>query len=231
MKSITINGKTYYPGDEVELEIDGEKRSLPFPKDPVAKASGELTDEDLDAVTGGTIPCTSAFEHECIGRPGYPTICNVWHDYYGTLCYGTHTITCYGSTNGITVNTYEVCLGVNAGQGTASDARVKTDVRPLEGALDTLLALRGVTFAYDAPEALGTRPGEHVGFVAQEVEAVLPTWVHEAGGIKRLQAEGLSFEALAVEAIRELTNQNARLSADNDALRARLERLERLNER
>jgi hypothetical protein len=116
----------------------------------------------------------------------------------------------------------------------ASDARLKRDVRPLEGALSTLLALRGVRFAYVDPAAIGERPGEQVGFLAQEVEEVLPGWVEEgADGYKRLSIHG--FEALAVEALRELRHEGQAqlqriedLSRENELLRARIERLEAL---
>ena len=114
----------------------------------------------------------------------------------------------------------------------ASDARVKKNVRSLEGALAKLLALRGVTFEYEDPAAIHELPGERVGFVAQEVEPVIPDWVEEsADGMKRLSIRG--FEALAVEALRELQGENRALAerlaaqdAELESLRERLERLE-----
>lgn len=48
-----------------------------------------------------------------------------------------------------------------------SDARLKRDIRPLEGTLDRLLALRGVTFEYVDPEAIHELPGTRIGMVAQ----------------------------------------------------------------
>ena len=100
---------------------------------------------------------------------------------------------------------------------TTSDARLKKNVRDLEGALETLLALRGVRYEYIDPEALNELPGERIGFLAQEVEEVVPDWVDEVEGYKRLTVRG--FEALAVEALRELREENR-------ALRQRIERLE-----
>jgi hypothetical protein len=79
-----------------------------------------------------------------------------------------------------------------------SDARLKKNVHDIEGALATLLSLRGVTFEYKDP----AKPGLRRGFLAQEVEQVLPEWVEDsADGYKRLTIQG--FEALAVEALRE----------------------------
>ena len=97
----------------------------------------------------------------------------------------------------------------------SSDARLKKNVEDLDDALETLLALRGVSYEYKDPEAIGELAGERLGFIAQEVEQVIPDWVGEkADGYKHLTIRG--FEALAVEALREL-------SADNDELRAALE--------
>ena len=66
-----------------------------------------------------------------------------------------------------------------------------------------LLQLHGVTYAYKNPEAIHELPGQQTGMIAQEVEKVFPEWV-ETGrdGMKRLSVRG--FEALAVEALREL---------------------------
>ncbi|HEX5054085.1 MAG TPA: tail fiber domain-containing protein [Planctomycetota bacterium] len=114
----------------------------------------------------------------------------------------------------------------------ASDLRLKKNVAPIDGALDTLLALRGVHFEYKDPAAIHELPGQRTGFIAQEVEQVMPDWVSEdERGLKRVTVRG--FEALAVESLRELKQgndrlvaANAALRADNEALHARLEALE-----
>jgi hypothetical protein len=98
-----------------------------------------------------------------------------------------------------------------------SDARLKKDVRDLEGALDTLLALRGVTFEYKDPAT----PGRRRGFLAQEVERVLPEWVVMApDGYRRLTIDG--FEALAVEALREQQREIEALRTEVEELGSRL---------
>lgn len=99
-----------------------------------------------------------------------------------------------------------------------SDVRLKENIHDLDGALDTLLALRGVTYEYKDPEAIGELDGVRTGFIAQEVEEIIPDWVWEAeDGYKRVTIRG--FEALTVEAIREL-------KSENDELRSRLAALE-----
>jgi hypothetical protein len=98
-----------------------------------------------------------------------------------------------------------------------SDERLKKDVAPIDGALDRLLALRGVTFAWQEPQP--GQPERDTGFLAGEVEKVFPDWV-ETGpdGYRMLGIRG--FEALVVEALRTLRVENA-------ALRERVEALER----
>ncbi|MCI0636041.1 MAG: tail fiber domain-containing protein, partial [Actinobacteria bacterium] len=72
-----------------------------------------------------------------------------------------------------------------------SDARLKKNVHDIAGALETMLSLRGVTFEYGDP----AQPGLRRGFIAQEVEQVLPEWVEDGpDGYKRLTVNG--FEAL-----------------------------------
>jgi hypothetical protein len=102
-------------------------------------------------------------------------------------------------------------------------------VRNLDGALDSLLNLRSVTFDYKDPAAVHEKPGRHTGFIAQEVEKVFPEWVIEApDGMKAVSPVG--FESLTVQALRELrTEKDAQiqvLRAQNDALEKRLEQLE-----
>ena len=108
-----------------------------------------------------------------------------------------------------------------------SDERLKKDIRPLEQALARLLQLHGVTYEYKNPESIHELSGQQTGMIAQEVEKVFPEWV-ETGrdGMKRLSVRG--FEALAVEALRELRNEK---DAQLSAMEKRLAAIEaRLNE-
>ena len=119
-----------------------------------------------------------------------------------------------------------------------SDRRLKQDIQPLSGALDRLLSLEGVTFEYRDPDSPLVVDGQRTGFIAQQVEEVLPEWVGEnADGFKFVSPSG--FEAMTVEALRELDDlrrqdvadlaekvarQQAQLAAMNE-LRAENERL------
>ena len=48
-----------------------------------------------------------------------------------------------------------------------SDARLKTNVKPLEGALQKVMQLNGVTFNWK--DETNHRPGENIGFIAQDL--------------------------------------------------------------
>src|SRR5207244_7264081 len=88
-----------------------------------------------------------------------------------------------------------------------ADARLKKNIQPLTGALDRLMELRPVTFEYKEAQAIHELPGTQIGMIAQEVEKVFPDWVDTApSGMKRLSIHG--FEALAVEALRDLRKEN-----------------------
>lgn len=88
-----------------------------------------------------------------------------------------------------------------------SDERLKQNIAPLTGALERLLQLRGVTFDWNEKMSLAVKQDganePQIGLIAQEVEQVFPQWVHNNGdGYKHLGIRG--FEALAIEALREL---------------------------
>jgi hypothetical protein len=99
-----------------------------------------------------------------------------------------------------------------------SDQRLKRDVRPLEGALDKLLALRGVEFEWAQEDLTRLRPGRQTGLIAQEVERVFPGWVRvdPASGMKLLGPQG--FEALVIEALRQLASRIEALEQENQRL-------------
>jgi hypothetical protein len=103
-----------------------------------------------------------------------------------------------------------------------SDIRLKKNVKPMAKALEQLLQLRGVTFEWKDPHQHGNENGTQRGFIAQDVEKVLPDWVSvDPDGLKRISIPGRGLEALLVESIRELKVQN-------DSLRDRVQALERM---
>jgi len=98
------------------------------------------------------------------------------------------------------------------------DERLKTNIRPLTGALTNLLKLQGITYEWKEPEKHGDLAGTQIGFIGQAVEKVFPEGVStDREGYKLLSIRG--FSALSVEAFRELKNLC-------DDLRTRLDGLE-----
>jgi hypothetical protein len=78
--------------------------------------------------------------------------------------------------------------------GSVSDARWKTNIRPIEGAAEILQGIRGVRFDW-------LTGGSDVGVVAQEVAAVLPEAVH---GGDPFVVEYIKIIPILVEVIKEL---------------------------
>ena len=105
--------------------------------------------------------------------------------------------------------------------GTSSDLALKANVRPLNDALSLLLDLRGVRFEWKDPKGVPGLTGPQTGMIAQEVEKVFPGWVSTgADGFKELSVRG--FEALTVEAFRDLQNQVNALTSQVRELQEKL---------
>jgi hypothetical protein len=99
-----------------------------------------------------------------------------------------------------------------------SDTRLKKDVVPITEALEKLLRLHGINFQWREPETMGNLSGPQMGLVAQDVEKVFPEWVSkDSQGYSEVTLRG--FEALAIEALREL-------KLEVDDLKTRIEKLE-----
>ena len=109
-----------------------------------------------------------------------------------------------------------------------SDARIKTDVRTIEGALDVLAKLRPVAFRYTA-EHRAKHPSiedrDYNNFIAQEYRGVFPNAVKEDGeGL--LMVDTYDVQPYLVRAVQELRGMVDDLRSENAALRARLDALE-----
>jgi hypothetical protein len=103
----------------------------------------------------------------------------------------------------------------------SSDIRLKQHVRPLAGALDQLLRLRGVCFEWKEPEQQGNLTGPQMGMLAHEVEEVFPEWIStDPDGYKQLTIRG--FEALMVEALRTLKAEHDEIKGQYHRFATRL---------
>jgi hypothetical protein len=150
-----------------------------------------------------------------------------------------------GTTNPNAAYRLDVVGIVNASGGyqQVSDLRYKNDIRGLSGALDKILRLRGVSYQWNRtafPEMqFSTHP--QLGFIAQEIEQVLPEAVtKDSQG--RYSMSYTAVIPLLVEAIKEQQqqaeasyatkdNQLEQLKQENAALRQRLEAVEKALEK
>jgi hypothetical protein len=129
-----------------------------------------------------------------------------------------------------------------------SDRRLKEDIKPIEGALDKVLALNGVSFLWK-----DKKQGTHrqLGLIAQDVEKVFPEVVRDRGdgflGVKYTQLIGSLVAAikefhvkwsadhkqlneqkvLLGQLERKIELENIALKAENKSLQERLDKIER----
>ena len=116
-----------------------------------------------------------------------------------------------------------------------SDARLKTNIHSMSGSLDSLSALRPVTFNYKDKGHFSYIEGTIPGFIAQEVQEIIPQWVEEADD-GYLYLNPVGYEAMIVDAIQELRDEKDSeielLRQEKDLeiqnLLARIERFERM---
>src|SRR5262249_41125077 len=105
--------------------------------------------------------------------------------------------------------------------GTCSDARFKKNVAPIDGALGQVERLRGVNFDWDREHFAdrGFADARQIGFIAQEVQQVLPEVVSKGadgylsvdyGRVTPLLVEAIKAQQLEIDALQK---QVAALSA------------------
>jgi hypothetical protein len=106
--------------------------------------------------------------------------------------------------------------GPGTNYGSPSSIRWKTDITPIDSALNKVLNLRGVYFKWDQEHG-----GEHdMGMIAEEVGQVLPEVVeYEEDGMYTTGMDYSKLTPLLVEAVKALKEEN-------DVLKQRLETLE-----
>ena len=105
-----------------------------------------------------------------------------------------------------------------------SDMRLKNDIHPISGALDKVLALKGVEFNWKADGRAD------MGVVAQNVAQVFPNVVKKDGnGIMSVEYD--SLVGPMIEAIRELKSENDALRQKVDAINVSVQGLKAENAR
>lgn len=113
--------------------------------------------------------------------------------------------------------------------GVASDRNLKSEITPVENALSIVNSLPVYTYQKDVLEGNEETGEDEVvkqyeyGFIAQEVETVLPHLVLTGEyGMKNISRKGNDFHAIAFKAIQELTEENKQLKDRLAAIEAHL---------
>ena len=87
--------------------------------------------------------------------------------------------------------------------GTPSDKRLKENIKPIDSALDKVMKLKGVTFDWIQKEDQILNIKEDIGFIAQDVQKVVPDLVREnEDGMLSMRHQGMA--PILLEAIKEL---------------------------
>ena len=87
--------------------------------------------------------------------------------------------------------------------GSPSDKRLKENIKPIESALDKVMKLEGVTFDWIQKEDQILNIKEDIGFIAQDVQKVVPDLVREnEDGMLSMRHQGIA--PILLEAIKEL---------------------------
>ena len=93
--------------------------------------------------------------------------------------------------------------------GSPSDIRLKENIKPIESALDKVSKLQGVTFDWKKSDSI-LDIKEDIGFIAQDVQKVVPELVRESeGGMLSMRHQGIA--PILLEAIKEQQKQIDRL--------------------
>lgn len=99
----------------------------------------------------------------------------------------------------------------------SSDARLKQNIETIDGALDKVLKLRGVSFDWKNPEM----KGRQLGFIAQEAIEVIPEVVNGSESTN-YSMQYAPITAVLVEAMKEQQTQIEELKTENEILKQKL---------
>ena len=103
-------------------------------------------------------------------------------------------------------------VGTHGTYHESSDVRLKENITTIPDALNKVESLRGVNFTWKDTENKGSNL--RMGFIAQEVEEVIPEVVHTQNDERKTKAvEHQYITGLLVEAIKELSNKVKDLEA------------------
>ena len=127
------------------------------------------------------------------------------------------------AANGVIINAVATGTTVDVGadangtiQVNTSDYRLKENVKPIVGALDKVLNLKGVNFEWIDKESRGH--GKQIGMIAQQVQKHVPEVVFEKDDVY-----GMNYSPLVSLLVEAIKDQQPQI----DELKQRLDKLER----
>lgn len=135
----------------------------------------------------------------------------IWVDVSGITRTERLIITNLGSGPGV------LDVGIDANGflvNNASDVKLKENIKTIDNALNKVINLRGVTFNWKDKNRGGDLT--KIGFVAQEVENVVPELTYDDGTYKSVHYKDVT--ALLVEAIKELVNGDVEINVTKENL-------------
>ena len=136
--------------------------------------------------------------------------------------------------NGVYNYTYTFFVNGQAGGKSAwasvSDEKMKKNIADIANPLDKIIALRGVNF--DWKDSVNFEKGRQMGFIAQEVEKVIPEVVRNSGDEYSMYYGPVT--ALLVEGIKEqqkvIESQKARINIQEKELELLRREIEQIND-
>ena len=105
-----------------------------------------------------------------------------------------------------------------------SDQRLKKSITPIPNALAKVMSLRGVNFEWKDT----SMNGKQIGFIAQEVEKVVPEVVNYSKESDTYTMQYAPVTALLVEAMKEQQKTIEQLKAENEVLKKQMEEIKKL---
>jgi len=118
-----------------------------------------------------------------------------------------------------------------------SDARLKTNIRDIENAIEIVEKLHPVKFNYTQEyikNHKGIKNRDYYNFIAQEYQDVFPESVKGSGEYidgdedEILQLDSYNAQIVTIKAVQELIKQNQELRKENEEFKNRLTKIEKL---
>ncbi|MEL6969628.1 MAG: tail fiber domain-containing protein, partial [Bacteroidota bacterium] len=115
-------------------------------------------------------------------------------------------------------------IGATSAFNNDSDRRLKSNIQTIPNALDKVVKMRGVTYQWKD----GREAGDRMGFIAQEVEPILPEVVDHEKDHYTMQYAPVT--ALLVEAIKAQQKQIENLQVENGILKTQVNKVHQLEQ-